>query len=98
MSKLHVPRIERTYALPAPAYDTLVTYRRFLQNAADLESGTLAREGDAGWVSNSQALAHVLQLVSNLAHVATSAGMFPAAFVTALKSGDLVAAPREVQA
>jgi hypothetical protein len=92
------PRVIRAYSLPVAQFDTLKTYQRLLQNQADLEAGTVAQEGDAHWITNSHALAHIIHLHSGIAVVAGMASMFPGPFVAALQLGDLVAAPREVEA
>lgn len=98
MAPTHSPRVIRAYSLPVAQFDTVKAYQRFIQNQADRDVGSVAQEGDAHWVTNSQALAHIVQMHSNVCFVATMAGMFPAPFVTALMLGDLVTAPREVQA
>lgn len=92
------PRVIRAYSLPVAQFDTLKTYQRLLQNQADIEAGTVAQADDAHWITNSHALAHIIHLHSSMASVASMAGMFPGPFISALKLGDLVAAPREVQA
>ena len=55
------PRVIRVYALPVEQFDHLKELQRRLQVAADAEAGKPAQPGDAHWIDNSRALAHLVQ-------------------------------------
>lgn len=95
----HIPRVHRVFSLPLPQWDHLKVFQRDLQRAADAEGGFPAREGDAHWVSGSNALTHLLHLSGLFGFAAGQAGMTMAEFATALYMGDLrVVAKIEEQA
>ncbi|WP_162581243.1 hypothetical protein [Variovorax sp. PBS-H4] len=87
----HSSRVIRAYSLPVPLFDHIKALQRSLQHAADIEAGTPAREGDAHWIDNSRALAHLVQHHFLFSVAAGQAGMQPADFAAALYLGNLKA-------
>lgn len=85
----HLPRVHRVFSLPLPQWDHLKVFQRDLQRAADAEAGQVAHEGDPHWVSNSDALTHLLHLSGMFGFAAGQGGMTMAELATALYMGDL---------
>lgn len=90
----HSPRVIRAFSLPVSQFDQLKTFQRALQLAADREVGVAAREGDAHWIDNSRALAHLVQEHGLFSMAAGRVGMRSGEFATALYLGDLKASPK----
>jgi hypothetical protein len=87
----HPLRVIRAYSLPVRLFDHLKAVQRNLQHAADLEAGKPAQEGDAHWIDNSRALAHLVQHHFLFSFAAGQSGMQPGDFAVALYQGDLKA-------
>lgn len=86
----HPPRVIRAFSLPVAQFDHLKTYQRALQLQADREAGRPAHEGDAHWVDNSRALAHLIQEHGLMSIAAGFADMRSGEFATALYLRDII--------
>jgi len=90
-------RVLRAYSLPVELFDHIQAVKRQRQSDIDRRTGTVAREGDAEWVSTSAALSGIVYAHSLLASAAERDGMSVDQLVDALAiHGFKVAIPRGV--
>ncbi|MGJ7496324.1 hypothetical protein ACSFA8_14710 [Variovorax sp. RT4R15] len=78
------PRILRAYSLPLELFDHLKATQRQRQRDIDRRTGTVAREGDPEWITNSEALSGIVYAHRLMTSAAERAGMTADQLLTAI--------------
>lgn len=80
----HPQRVLRVYSLPVELFDHLKATQRQRQHSADQRHGSPASEGDAHWVTNSDALGAIVYVHRLMSGAAEKAGLTLDQLATAL--------------